>query len=86
MFSVQVLDSPLQSPLQPLKASEVAAAAVSVTSVRAGKSALQADDGQLMPAGMEVTVPGPVTVTVTGLAKSAETAVYWDTETVQGLA
>jgi hypothetical protein len=72
---LQVATVPLQSPLQPLRALPLAGVAVSVTEVRAWNVAVQDTAGQLMPAGLEVTVPLPTTLTVTGLKKSADTAV-----------
>ncbi|TLZ18823.1 MAG: hypothetical protein E6K30_07965 [Gammaproteobacteria bacterium] len=75
MASVQVFARPLQAPPHPLNTLPLFAFAVSVIWVRAGKLALQLTDGQLIPAGVEVTLPPPVSATVTGLAKSAATAV-----------
>ena len=71
----QVDAVPAQSPLHPLKADPLVAAAVRVTWVRAGNVALQAPEGQLRPAGVDVTLPWPVTVRAIGLAKSAAMAV-----------
>jgi len=75
MKMVQEFANPLQAPLQPLNALPLFALAVSVIWVRAGKVAVQLPDGQLIPEGVEVTVPPPLTVTATGLAKSAATDV-----------
>jgi hypothetical protein len=55
MVSVQVL-VPLQAPDQPAKKAPLAGAAVSFTLVPELKDAEQVD-GQLMPAGLLVTVP-----------------------------
>jgi hypothetical protein len=52
------------SPLQPTNVDPLAAAAVNVTLVPASKAALHAA-GQLMPAGLLVTVPLPVPATLT---------------------
>src|SRR5215471_9470833 len=52
------------SPLQPANVAPLAAAAVNVTLVPASKVALHAV-GQLMPAGLLVTVPLPVPATLT---------------------
>src|SRR5690348_3322785 len=53
---------PVQSPLHPVNTRPVAGAALSVTTVPTGKALLQLGE-QLMPAGEDVTVPLPVTVT-----------------------
>jgi hypothetical protein len=55
---------PVHAPLQPVKVEPVAAAAVSVTLVPETTVALQVVP-QLMPAGLEVTVPLPVPALVT---------------------
>jgi hypothetical protein len=65
---------PLQLPLQPLNALPLIGVAVSKTALRAGKVAVHVP-GQLIPAGVDVTLPFPTTLTETGLRKSAETAV-----------
>jgi hypothetical protein len=76
---------PLQSPVKPEKVDPEAGAAVSVTVVPLSKLALQVD-GQLIPAGVLVTVPGPETATVTcaefvdAVANVAETD--WSPESV----
>jgi hypothetical protein len=59
--------APVQAPLQPAKVEPAAAVAVNVTTVPLVKFALQAP-GQLMPAGLLLTVPlgVPVRVTVRG--------------------
>jgi hypothetical protein len=59
--------APVQAPLQPAKVEPAAAVAVNVTTVPVLKFALQAP-GQLMPAGLLLTVPlgVPVRVTVRG--------------------
>jgi hypothetical protein len=54
---------PLQAPLQPLKTQPLVAVAVKVTFVPLENPALHVD-GQLMPAGLLVTVPLPVKLTV----------------------
>jgi hypothetical protein len=54
------LPVPVQGPDQPAKVDPVVAAAVSVTTVPAGKVGLQAAAGQETPAGDEVTDPEPV--------------------------
>src|SRR5690242_13928761 len=53
---------PVQSPLHPVNTRPAAGAALSVTTVPTGKALLQLGE-QLMPAGEDVTVPLPVTVT-----------------------
>ena len=55
---------PVQSPLQPVNTKPVAATAVNVTVVSSGKSAEQLAP-QLTPAGLLVTVPLPLFVTLT---------------------
>jgi hypothetical protein len=55
---------PLQSPLKPENVDPDAGVAVRVMVVPLSKAALQVD-GQLIPAGLLVTVPWPETVTVT---------------------
>jgi len=54
---------PLQAPLQPVNVKPAAGVSVSVTGVFWVKEAEQVD-GQLIPAGLLLTVPEPVTVTV----------------------
>ena len=54
---------PLQAPPQPVKIQPLAGVAVKVTFVPLENPALHVD-GQLMPAGLLVTVPLPVTLTV----------------------
>jgi hypothetical protein len=56
---------PLQAPPQPLKVAPPAGVAVSVTGVPLLKLALHVD-GQLMPEGLLVTDPLPVTLTASG--------------------
>jgi len=58
------VDVPLQAPVQPANVDPDAAVAVRVTCVPLGKFALQVL-GQLMPAGLLVTVPVPEPVVVT---------------------
>ena len=53
--------NPVQSPLQPAKLEPDAAVAVRVTTVPVVKLAAQVEP-QLIPAGLEVTVPKPVPV------------------------
>lgn len=55
---------PLQTPPKPAKVKPVPADAESVTDVPAAKLAVQVV-GQSIPAGLLVTVPVPVTATVT---------------------
>ena len=55
---------PVQLPLQPAKTDPEVAVAVRVTAVPSPKLALQVEP-QLMPAGVEVTVPDPVPALVT---------------------
>jgi hypothetical protein len=62
MFSTQ-LPVPLQAPLQPVNSHPTLGAALSVTCWPATKLALQVAP-QLMPLGMLVTVPDPLSVTV----------------------
>jgi len=54
---------PLQSPLKPEKVDPDDGVAVRLTLVPSSKLAVQVE-GQLIPAGLLVTVPGPETVTV----------------------
>lgn len=54
---------PLQSPLKPEKVDPDDGVAVRLTLMPSSKLALQVD-GQLIPAGLLVTVPGPETVTL----------------------
>jgi hypothetical protein len=57
------------APLQPANEEPELESAVSVTWVFVAKEALQAAAGQLIPLGLLVTVPGPLTLTVrTGMA------------------
>jgi hypothetical protein len=76
---------PLQSPVNPENVNPEAGVAVSVTVVPLSKPALQVD-GQLIPAGLLVTVPWPETATVTcaelveAVANVAETD--WSLESV----
>ena len=65
--TVQLL-VPVQAPLQPAKVEPLAAAAVSVTEVPLEKLALQVLP-QLMPVGVEVTVPAPLPALVTPSTK-----------------
>ena len=58
------LPVPLHAPLQPVKVDPVAAVAVSVTLVPAVTVVLQVLP-QVMPLGLEVTVPVPVPLLVT---------------------
>ena len=55
---------PLQSPLNPEKVDPESGVAVRVTVAPLSKLALQVD-GQLIPAGLLVTLPWPETLTVT---------------------
>ena len=75
-FMVKVQGSPEQAPLQPRNPYGGSGVAVSVTEVPKGNDALQVPPPflQLIPAGLEVTVPVPVPakVTCTGSAKLAE--------------
>jgi hypothetical protein len=89
--SVRVhVDVPVQAPVQPAKVDPDAAAAVRVTCVPLAKFALQVL-GQLIPAGVLVTVPEPVpdvvTVSWTGgdvdVSNSAVTVVLAVRVTVQ---
>jgi hypothetical protein len=66
IVTVQLL--PAQAPVQPVKVEPAAALAVSVTLVPPPKLALHVP-GQLMPAGVLVTVPEPVPAVVTDNAK-----------------
>jgi hypothetical protein len=66
--SVQVV--PAQAPLKPANVEPLVAAAVSVTDVPLAKFALQVVP-QLIPAGVDVTVPAPVPAFVTLSAKLA---------------
>jgi hypothetical protein len=63
---------PVQSPLQPVNTQPVAGCGVSVTLVPAANAAEQVVP-QLIPAGWLVTVPLPVTVTL------SENVVFWFT-------
>jgi hypothetical protein len=64
IVTVQVVAVPEQAPLQPENASPVAGAAVSVTRVPLANVWLHPlEPEQLIPAGLEVTVPLPATVT-----------------------
>jgi hypothetical protein len=56
--------APVQAPLQPAKVAPAAAVAVNVTTVPLLKFALQVT-GQLMPAGLLLTVPLPVPARLT---------------------
>ena len=73
--SVQVAWLPVQAPVHPVKLLPASALAVSVTWLPSSKLAVQVAP-QLMPAGVEVTVPAPVvaTVSVTGMAASGSIA------------
>lgn len=61
--STSLQEEPLHAPLKPAKLNPDAAAGVMVTAVPEGKLAVQAV-GQVMPAGLLLTVPLPVTTTV----------------------
>ena len=63
MVTVQVLALPAQAPPQPLKLLPLAGSAVRVTTVAALKLAAQLPL-QRMPAGLELTVPAPLTLTL----------------------
>ncbi len=64
MVTAQVVLVPEQSPDQPVKIEPVAAVAVSVTVAPSPKEALQVPP-QLMPAGVDATVPLPAPVLAT---------------------
>jgi hypothetical protein len=76
----QVAIGPVQSPDQPVNADPAAWVAVSVTRVPSPKLAEHVDP-QLIPAGLDVTVPLPapalVTVSVCGKPKVAVTSRAW---------
>ena len=55
---------PLQLPPQPTKVRPLPGVSISVTGVPVTNVAMQVPPVQLMPAGFEVTVPSPSTVTV----------------------
>ena len=57
------LPLPPHAPLQPEKVAPEPGVWLSVTAVPEGKFALQVPEEQLMPAGLLVTVPLPVTAT-----------------------
>ncbi len=59
--TTQVLDAPVHAPLQPVNAAPADGAATSVTLVPSTNLALQAVL-QLRPAGVDVTMPLPITV------------------------
>src|SRR6266446_2753798 len=64
IVTVQVVAEPEQAPLQPENALPAAGAAVSVTRVPLANVWLHpVEPAQLIPAGLEVTVPPPHTVT-----------------------
>ena len=65
LFIVTVhADVPLQAPLQPAKYAPFAGTAVSFTTLPDAKEAVQVP-GQLIPAGLLVTVPVPVPARLT---------------------
>jgi hypothetical protein len=84
MMTLQAAAVPLQAPPHPLNATPFAGVAVSVTAERAGKAAVQETVGQSIPVGLDVIEPLPDTLTMTGVAKSADTAVYLLTATGHG--
>ena len=63
LLSVSVHEAPLHAPPNPVNPEPAPAVAVSVTDVPDAKLAVHVE-GQLIPLGLLVTVPGPVTVTV----------------------
>jgi hypothetical protein len=77
IVTVQVVDEPEQSPVQPVKIEPAEVVAVRVTTVFSEKLALHVAP-QVIPAGEEVTVPDPepdfVTVSVCGVPKIAVTS------------
>jgi len=60
-----VVRTPVQAPPQPIAAEPEAGMAVRVTVVPSEKAAVQGPTVQLIPAGLEVTVPAPVPVGIT---------------------
>ena len=60
-----VVRTPVQAPPQPIAADPEAGAAVRVTVVPSEKAAVQGPTVQLIPAGLEVTVPVPVPAGIT---------------------
>lgn len=73
------LPVPVQAPLQPAKAERLAGVAFNVTTVPLLKEALQALP-QLIPAGLELTVPVPVPVSLTvsvALCCENVTVTFW---------
>ena len=62
--TLHLLSVPEHAPDQPAKVLPGAATAVNVTLLPAGKSAVQVEP-QLIPSGVEVTVPGPEPLRVT---------------------
>lgn len=63
-LNVQVVEVPVQPPLQPEKVAPAAGVAVSVTAVFCARLAAQLLDGQLIPPTLEVTLPEPLTLTL----------------------
>jgi hypothetical protein len=62
--NVQVVDVPVQPPLQPVKLAPAAGAAVNVTTVFCARLAAQLVEGQLIPPVLETTFPEPITLTL----------------------
>ncbi len=84
------LPVPLQGPPQPVKVWPLPGLAASVTCVPVVNDALQAPPGQLIPAGVELTEPCPVTVTLSvciplPLENAAVTLWSWVIASVQVL-